>query len=97
MNIERLTIALHVLRWHVPHVVGGIDFPHSPLPIDNQYPFFLAVHDLASGNVILALTTPTKELQHVNDALATLIRQHGAPLVIKAKKRLQYRLCPKVR
>lgn len=84
VHFRKNRVALHVLRWHSPGTVWAIDFAEPPFPIDNQFPFFFVVRDLASGKVLLALPTPTKELRHVADALAMLFKQHGPPLVLKA-------------
>jgi hypothetical protein len=84
IHFRKNSVALHVLRWHTPGTVWAIDFSDPPFPIDTQYPYFFVVRDLASGNVLLALPTPSKELHHVTDALAMLFKQYGPPLVLKA-------------
>lgn len=84
VHFRKNSVALHVLRWHTPGAVWAMDFAEPPLPIDNLYPFFFVVRDLASGFVLLALPTPSKELRHVADALAMLFTQYQPPLVLKA-------------
>lgn len=84
VHFRKNSVALYVLRWHSPGAVWAMDFAEPELPIDNLYSFFFVVRDLASGKVLLALPTPSKELRHVSDALAMLFMCYGPPLVLKA-------------
>jgi len=84
VHLRRGKVALHVLRWHTPGTVWAMDF-HKPLrPVDNMYPYVFLVRDLASGNNLLALPVPSRELHHVTAALSALFQNLGAPLVLKS-------------
>jgi transposase InsO family protein len=80
------------LRWPVPGLVWAMDFAEPSLlgascslpPIDGQYPYLLAVRDLASGYQLcwLPVTAPTSAITcHV---LTWLFALYGTPLVLKA-------------
>jgi transposase InsO family protein len=84
VHLSRNKVLLHVLRWHKPGTVWAIDFFDAPLPVDGIYRYVFVVRDLASGNQLLALPVKDKELAPAADALAALIMQHGAPLVVKS-------------
>ena len=84
LHLRYNKVALHVLRWHKPGTVWAIDHYQPTLPVDAIYPFVFIVRDLATGNQLLALPVPSKELSHVVDALTALFNQHGAPLVLKS-------------
>lgn len=77
-------VCLSLLRWHTPGSVWAMDFTQPPQPIDGQYPYVFLVRDLASGNQLLALPVPSRELKHVADALRVLFFKLGAPLVLKS-------------
>ena len=77
-------VCLHLLRWHKPGTVWAMDFCQPPLPVDQKYPYVFMVRDLASGNQLLALPVPSRELHHVVDALRVLFVQMGPPLVLKS-------------
>lgn len=73
----------HVLHWTRPGSVWAMDFTETPAPIDGLYPYLLAVRDLASGQLLLALPLVTATAQETIPALAPLFAGHGAPLVLK--------------
>lgn len=76
---------VHALRWHVPGTVYAMDFSYSPVgPIDGEFPYFLAVRDLASGKSLGAPPTPDQCAKTVQDRLVSLFVEHGAPLVLKS-------------
>ena len=77
-------VCLSLLRWHIPGTVWAMDFCQPPLPVDGIYPYIFLVRDLASGNQLLSLPVPSRELRHVVDALRVLFVQMGAPLVLKS-------------
>lgn len=73
----------HVLRWHRPGTVWAADFAEAPLPVDGVYPCLFAVRDLASGEQLLWLPVEDESAQTATDALTSLFRQYGPPLVLK--------------
>lgn len=75
---------LHALRWWRPGSVWAVDHLEPPTPVDNVYPYVLAVRDLASGYQLMALPVMTKHAAEVAAALAALFIEHGAPLVLKS-------------
>jgi hypothetical protein len=77
-------VLLHVLRWLKPGTVWAMDFHKPRPPVDGIYPYVFIMRDLASGNQLLCLPVPDRQLRHVADALASLFKQHGAPLVLKS-------------
>lgn len=74
----------HSLRWEHPGAVWAMDYTEPPKPIDELYPQILVVRDLASGYILLALPAEGKTSQVSRDALASLLKEHTAPLVIKS-------------
>lgn len=72
------------LRWTRAGAVWAIDFTAPPLPVDGAYPHLLVVRDLASGQQLAALPTATADADQVVGLLEALVRQHGAPLVLKS-------------
>ena len=77
-------VCLHLLRWHKPGTGWAMDFCQPPQPVDGIYPYVFMVRDLASGNQLLSLPVPSRELKHVIDALRVLFVHTGAPLVLKS-------------
>ncbi len=75
---------LHALRWWKAGSIWAVDHLEPPKPVDNIYPYVLAVRDLASGYQLLALPVMTKNATEVAAALAALFIEHGAPLVLKS-------------
>jgi hypothetical protein len=71
------------LRWLKPGRVWALDFTHPPAPVDGTYPYVLVARDLASGKLLLALSTPACDARTVIDALEALFLEHGPPLLIK--------------
>jgi transposase InsO family protein len=84
LNLFKKSQVVHTLRWQRPGAVWAIDFTEPPLPVDNQYRYVLGVRDLASGNLLLALPSITKEAGVVVEALEALFKSNGAPLVLKS-------------
>lgn len=72
------------LRWTRAGAVWAIDFTEPPLPIDGTYAHLLVVRDLASGQQLASLPTVTADTAQVVGLLEALVRQHGAPLVLKS-------------
>lgn len=81
---QRRAWVVHTLRWRRAGAVWAMDFTEPPEPIDGLYRYVLAVRDLASGQMLLALPTTAKDAAHVGRMLEVLFRWHGAPLVIKS-------------
>lgn len=75
---------LHVLHWQRPGTVWAMDFAETPSWIDDQYPYLLAVRDLASGRQLLwrPVLAPTAEV--VIAELTPLFMTCGAPWVLKS-------------
>ena len=80
---QRYHQTLHVLHWQRVGAVWAMDFAEAPTPIDGQYPYLLAVRDLASGQTLLWLPLATASAAETIPALEPLFLQHGAPLVLK--------------
>jgi hypothetical protein len=84
LHLDRDKVLLHVLRWTQPGTVWAMDFTKPPQPVDGIYPYIFLVRDLASGNTLLALPVPSREIKHVIAALAGLFSQYTPPLVLKS-------------
>ena len=84
VHLRRNKVVLHVLRWMSPGTVWAMDHYQPPKPVDGIYPFVFVVRDLASGNQLLALPVPGKQLHHVVAALTALFKQYAPPLVLKS-------------
>ena len=76
--------ALRVLHWQVPGTVWAIDFAEAPAPIDNLFPYLLAVRDLASGHQLLWQPLREANADEAVRLLGILFAWHGAPLVLKS-------------
>lgn len=83
LHLRKNKVVLHMLRWYRPGTVWAADLYEPTKPVDRQYPFVLAVRDLASGYLLLAQPLPDKSGPRVRDALLGLVRAYGAPLVLK--------------
>jgi transposase InsO family protein len=75
---------LHVLHWTTPGSVWAMDFTEAPGLIDGQFPYLLAVRDLASGQQLLWQPTLAASAQETISALALLFALYGPPLVLKS-------------
>lgn len=84
LHVRRNKVLLHCLRWKIPGSVWAMDFQKPPSPVDGVYPYIFLVRDLASGNQLMALPVPDRQITHVVGALETLFKEHGAPLVLKS-------------
>ena len=71
------------LKWTRAGRVWAMDYTDPPLPVDGKYPFILVVRDLASGEVLLAQPCEEATARVTKDALTWLLKEHGAPLVVK--------------
>jgi len=84
--------SVRVLHWQVPGRVWAIDFAEPSLlkatcslpPIDETYPYLLAVRDLASGYQLAWLPVEEASAARVEALLAQLFALHGAPLLLKS-------------
>jgi transposase InsO family protein len=72
------------LTWLREGTVWAIDFTDAPHPIDAKYPYILNVRDLASGKQLMSLPCEDESEATATAALASLIAQYGAPLLLKA-------------
>ena len=84
LHLRRHKVLLHVLRWTQAGTVWAMDFAKPPQPVDGIYPYIFLVRDLASGNLLLSLPVPSREIKHVIAALASLFAQYDPPLVLKS-------------
>jgi hypothetical protein len=84
MHLRRNKVLFHVLRWTKAGTVWAMDFTKPSRPIDGIYPYAFVVRDLASGNLLLSLPVPSREIKHVVAALSALFAQYTPPLVLKS-------------
>ena len=91
--------SVRVLHWQVPGRVWAVDFAEPSLrkatcslpPIDGQYPYLLAVRDLASGYQLAWLPVRNASAALTQEVLARLFVEHGAPLVLKSDNGAPFR------
>ncbi len=81
---QRHKEAIRVLTWLVPGRVWAMDFAEAPQAIDGQFPYLLAVRDLASWQQLLWQPVLAADAESTCLALAALFERHGAPLVLKS-------------
>ena len=72
------------LSWHHAGTVWAMDHSEPKHPIDGVYPYLLAVRDLASGRQLAWHPVQTVSAEETLPILDELIREHGAPLVLKS-------------
>ena len=75
---------VRVLHWHRPGAVWAMDHTDPPEPIDGRWPHILAVRDLASHMQLAWLPVAAADGPETCQALESLFRQHGSPLVLKS-------------
>jgi transposase InsO family protein len=81
-----------VLHWQQPGAVWAVDFAEPSRwgaagvlpPVAGQWPYVLAVRDLASGYQLCWLPVAAPSATVTTEVLARLFAAHGAPLVLKA-------------
>jgi transposase InsO family protein len=71
------------IRWTTPGAVWAADFTDLDDATAGGERALLFVHDLASGFVLRARPCRRKDAAGVAEALAALIAEHGAPLVLR--------------
>ena len=71
------------LRWLKPGTAWAIDHCTPPAPIEGVYNRILSVRDLAGQAPLAWSPVPDEGAEHVRLVLASLIAEHGAPLLIK--------------
>jgi transposase InsO family protein len=81
---ERNRQPLRVLSWPIANRVWAIDYTGPIPPVDGQYPYLLAVRDLASGMQLLGQPVEAATGANAARALDILFASHGAPLVLKS-------------
>jgi len=79
-----LRAEVHALHWKRPGSVWAMDHMEPPSPVDGEYPYILAVRDLASHFLLAALPQHRPDTSSVAYALEELFIQYGAPLVLKS-------------
>jgi transposase InsO family protein len=72
------------LHWPVPGTVWAMDFTEVSPAIDGQYPYVLAVRDLASGMQLSWQPVRDLSVDAVLPELTLLFTVYGAPLVLKS-------------
>lgn len=75
---------VHTLTWSRPGAVWTMDYTDPPTPVDGVYKKILLVRDLASGQQLAALPVEQEGAQTTRNALLSLFKEHGAPLVLKS-------------
>jgi transposase InsO family protein len=75
---------VYELHWQVVGAVWAIDFAEAPRAVEGQWPYLLAVRDLASGMQLLWQPVKAATAAAVLEALAWLMGVSGAPLVLKS-------------
>ena len=80
---KRYHAAPHALHWQRVGAVWAIDFSEAPGLIDGEYPYLLAVRDLATHQQLLWLPAPDMTAETTIENLRMLFTIHGAPLVVK--------------
>ncbi len=76
--------AWRVLTWTVPGSVWAMDFTLAPAAVDGQFPYLLAVRDLASSQQLLWLPVDAADSETTCVALMMFFARYGAPLVLKS-------------
>ena len=74
---------MRVLSWPAVGSVWAIDFTGPRAAVEGRYRHLLAVRDLASGRQLLWRPVEAATAEVARDALASLVAEHGAPLVLK--------------
>jgi transposase InsO family protein len=80
---QRQRQALRLLHWQCPGRVWAIDFSQAPAAIEGNYPYLLAVRDLASHYTLLWLPVFAMTAEVTVAALTQLFKAEGAPLLLK--------------
>jgi transposase InsO family protein len=73
----------HALRWLRAGTAWAMDFAEAPCPIDERFPYLLAVRDLASGRQLLWRPVRATSSEVVLAELTPLFLSYGAPWVMK--------------
>lgn len=83
LHCRQHRIQLFELRWLKPGSVWAMDHSKPPAPIEGVYNDVLSIRDLASHVQLAWAPVPDGSAVYVRAILATLIVEHGAPLLIK--------------
>jgi transposase InsO family protein len=81
---KRYKGSVYRLEWPRAGAVWAMDHAEPPHPVDGEYPYLLAVRDLASGCQLAWLPQREANAAGTSDALRALFVEHGPPLVIKS-------------
>ena len=84
VHFDGKRVLVHALSWRHAGAVWAMDYTAPPNVIEDGYRTILAVRDLASGKLLLALPAAEDTARTTVDALRALFAEHGAPLVIKS-------------
>ncbi len=82
--IREDSMDVYALKWKKAGSIWSMDFTRPPKPVDGIYRYILTVRDLASGNCLLWLPCEGETSSVARDALESLFKAHGSPLVIKS-------------
>jgi transposase InsO family protein len=75
---------VETLHWRCAGKVWAIDHSEPPRPLDGHYTQIFAVRDLASGMQLAWTPVLNATAAEAIPVLELLVRQHGAPLVLKS-------------
>ena len=80
---QKRRLQFFTLRWLKPGTAWAMDHCTPPAPIEGVYNRILSVRDLAGQAPLAWSPVPDESAEHVRLVLASLIAEHGAPLLIK--------------
>jgi transposase InsO family protein len=80
---ENGQVVIRELSWPRSGAAWAADFADPPSPIEGQYPFLGAARDLGGQYQLAWRPAPSKEAWVSAGLAEEMIRQHGAPLVLK--------------
>jgi transposase InsO family protein len=80
---QKRRLQFFTLRWLKPGTAWAMDHCTPPAPVEGVYTQILSVRDLAGQAPLAWSPVPDGSAEHVRLVLASLIAEHGAPLLIK--------------
>jgi len=84
VHLSKSGTLVYSLRWTRPGAVLAMDYTEPPEPVDGVYEDLLAVRDLASRCMPVALPAQRATGEVTAKALEAQFLEHGAPLVVKS-------------
>jgi transposase InsO family protein len=82
-RVQRRRSLVHVLYWRRAGAVWAADFSDPPAPIEGCYSDLMNVRDLPSYKQLASLPVYDETVETTLLVLESLVRWHGAPLVLK--------------